>query len=79
MPKLGAPLVRDHRELVGLLSQEGELHALRGLLALEEGDIDTARRHLRLAAGSANVDFESQPIVLQYLQLLGIATAGARK
>lgn len=57
----------------GLSSQQRlrELHALRGLLALESGDVAAAERHLRGAtAMTPPYDFESRRIAVRYLDLL---------
>ncbi|MBY0523661.1 MAG: tetratricopeptide repeat protein [Gemmataceae bacterium] len=59
--------------LMNNLAQESELQALRGLVALEEGDVDTATKHFRKSLNPAGppVNFESRPIAIRYLELLG--------
>ncbi len=49
-----------------------DLHVLRGLLALDEGDIPTARRHLDDACrlGESGVPFEARPVAERYRRLL---------
>jgi tetratricopeptide (TPR) repeat protein len=69
---LGAP--------AGLLRQEADLSVLRGLLALEAGEVSTARQHCRAAldvwgdetraASGAGLDFPSRPIAQRVLHLL---------
>lgn len=46
---------------------------LRGLMALDEGDVDAAKGHFRTAlrTGEWAPPFESRPIARRYLQLLG--------
>jgi tetratricopeptide (TPR) repeat protein len=62
-----------------LLRQEADLRVLRGLLALESGDVEAARRHFRAAldvwdgdgpaAAGAGLDFPARPIA-QYAMSL---------
>jgi hypothetical protein len=49
-----------------------DLLVLRGLLALEVGDISSASRHFRQAlnAPGPRYDFESKPIAVKYLELI---------
>jgi tetratricopeptide (TPR) repeat protein len=63
-----------------LLRKEADILVLRGVLALECGDVETARRHCRTAlavwgdeiraATSAGLDFAARPIAQQVLGLL---------
>jgi hypothetical protein len=65
---------------IGLLRQEADFRVLRGLLALESGDVGTAREHFRAAldvwgsdsraAAGAGVDFPARPIAEQEMRLL---------
>jgi hypothetical protein len=65
---------------IDLLRQEADVRVLRGLLALESGDAETGRRHLRAAlevwgsdsqvAAGAGVDFFTRPIAQQMIRLL---------
>jgi hypothetical protein len=65
---------------IDLLRQEADIRVLRGLLALESGDVESARRHLRAAldvwgsdtqvATGAGVDFFARPIAQQTIRLL---------
>jgi hypothetical protein len=67
-------------DLAGLLRKEADILVLRGVLALECGDVETARRHCRAAlavwgdeeraATSAGLDFAARPIAQQVLDLL---------
>jgi hypothetical protein len=61
----GALLARSQEE-----QYRREWRTLRGLLALEEGDLDTARRQFRLAIQPASVFFESRPVAVRYLELI---------
>jgi tetratricopeptide (TPR) repeat protein len=64
----------------GLLRKEADILVLRGVLALECGEVETARRHCRAAlavwgaenraAPSAGLDFAARPIAQQVLGLL---------
>jgi hypothetical protein len=64
----------------GLLRNEADSLVLRGVLALECGDVETARRHCRAAlavwgdghhaATSAGLDFAARPIAQELLGLL---------
>jgi tetratricopeptide (TPR) repeat protein len=66
---------------IDLLRQEADLLTLRGLLALEAGAVEDARRHLRdavrvwgnaqQAAGGSGVDFAARPLAEEALRLLG--------
>jgi hypothetical protein len=65
---------------ISLLRQEADVRVLRGLLALESGDVGNSRKHLRTAlevwggdsqvATGAGVDFFTRPIAEQALRLL---------
>jgi tetratricopeptide (TPR) repeat protein len=65
---------------ISFLRQEADVRVLRGLLALESGDVETSRRYLRAAldvwggdsqaAAGAGVDFFTRPIAEQTLHLL---------
>jgi len=68
-------------ELFRLLGQERErreLLTLRGVLALEQGDTDGARRYFALAV-RPGVSFESRTIAERYLELLDGKGRGAGK
>jgi hypothetical protein len=64
----------------GLLRKEADILVLRGVLALEQGDVESARDHCRAAlavwgdekraARSAGLDFAARPIAQQVLGLL---------
>jgi tetratricopeptide (TPR) repeat protein len=63
----------------GLLREEADLRVLRGILAVEAGDIEAARKHLRAALevhgssgapSAANVDFLARPIAEEMLRRL---------
>lgn len=66
--------------LAGLLRQEADVRVLRGLLALESGDVGKAREHFRAALDvwggdrgvitGAGVDFPARPIAQHALDLL---------
>jgi tetratricopeptide (TPR) repeat protein len=68
-----------------LMRQEANLLALRGLLALEWGDVETARRHFRealkvwgdddRAATGAGLDFPARPLAEQELRRLSPSRA----
>jgi hypothetical protein len=70
-----APVLQDQAQ-VGLrhfLHQRKmkDLEVLRGLLALEVGDVDKAKRLFQQTLeNSSGIDFESRPIAVRYLQLL---------
>jgi hypothetical protein len=63
-----------------LLRQDAGLRVLRGLLALECGDVDSARAHVRAALDvwggtdradtGAGLDFPARPIAEQVMRLL---------
>jgi hypothetical protein len=65
---------------IELLRKEADLRVLRALLALESGDVDKARQHLRAAlavwsnesqaATGAGVDFFGRPLAEQLIRLL---------
>lgn len=65
--------------VVAAARQMADLHVLRGLLAIEEGDLVTARLHFKLALvqgdGSHGLafDFESRPVATNYLRYLEAA------
>ncbi len=73
-------LLRPVPELAGMLVQEADWRVLRGLLALEPGLVDDARRHFRSALGlwgdagratsGAGLDFRARPLAQQGLRLL---------
>jgi hypothetical protein len=73
-------LLRPVPELAGLLVQEADWRVLRGLLALEPGAVEEARRHFRAALGvwgdtgraaaGAGLDFRARPLAQQALRLL---------
>jgi len=70
-----APVMQDQAQ-IGLrhfLHQRKmkDLEVLRGMLALEVGDVDKAKKLFQQTLeNSAGIDFESRPIAVRYLQLL---------
>jgi hypothetical protein len=72
--------LRPLEGLAELLGQEADLRVLRGLLAVESGDVESARQHFRAAlevwgsdsqaATGAGVDFRTRPIAQQAIRLL---------
>ncbi|MBL8795011.1 MAG: hypothetical protein JNM56_13965, partial [Planctomycetia bacterium] len=73
--RLLAPVLQDQAQvgLRHLMHQRKmkDLEVLRGMLALETGDVDKAKKLFRQAVEQSwGIDFESRPIAMRYLQLL---------
>ncbi len=69
--------LQSHLRHDAAMRQEAEFHFLRGLLALEEGDTDTAETHfartLDLSGLLGGRVYENRPVAARYLELLRAA------
>jgi tetratricopeptide (TPR) repeat protein len=73
---------RSLNERLGMLRQVADYRVLRGLLALDEGAVDTALKSFRRAldtSGVEGLEFEAKPIAVRYVHLIQAAGGGDRK
>ena len=73
-PQSHAFFVGRLEQIAGVARREADLHALRGLLALESGAIEPARRAFRAVLAAWNDDSRSAALARHYLALISQAS-----